>query len=80
MSTTKVAISIEEDLLAQIDELVEKQLFPNRSKVIREAIEEKLQRIKKTRLAVECAKLSPQFERALAEEGLSLEIEEWPEY
>ncbi len=80
MSTTKVAISIEKDLLAQIDELVEKQLFPNRSKVIREAIAEKLQRIKKTRLAIECAKLNPQFERALAEEGLSREIDEWPEY
>ena len=79
MPTTKVAISIERDLIMQIDELVKKQLFPNRSKVIQEAIMEKLSRINKSRLAVECSKLDPKFEQALAEEGLT-EIDEWPEY
>lgn len=79
MPTTKVAISIEKDLILQIDELVKKQLFPNRSKVFQEAIMEKLSRINKSRLAVECLKLDPQFEQALAEEGLA-EIDEWPEY
>ena len=32
------------------------------------------------RLADECAKLDPKFEKALAEEGLGLELESWPEY
>ena len=31
-------------------------------------------------LARECAKLNPEFEQSLAEEGLSTELEEWPEY
>jgi hypothetical protein len=31
-------------------------------------------------LARECAKLDPAFERAMAEEGMSAEVTEWPEY
>lgn len=31
-------------------------------------------------LARECAKLDPEFEKAIAEEGLSVELNEWPEY
>ena len=80
MSTTKVAISIEKNLLNQIDEMVSKQVFPNRSKAIQEAVKDKLTRINKSRLAIECSKLDPKFEQALADEGLSTEIEEWPEY
>ena len=80
MSTTKVAISIEKNLLSQIDEMVSKQVFPNRSKAIQEAVKEKLSRINKSRLAIECAKLDPKFEQALSDEGLATEIEEWPEY
>ncbi len=41
---------------------------------------EKLLRIERSRLAQECAKLDPAFEKALAEEGLSEELKEWPEY
>ena len=36
--------------------------------------------IEKSRLAQECAKLDPTFEKALAEEGLSEDLAEWPEY
>lgn len=32
------------------------------------------------RLAIECAKLDPTEEQALAEEGMELELEEWSEY
>jgi hypothetical protein len=31
-------------------------------------------------LARECAKLDPKYEAALAEEGMSSEAEQWPEY
>jgi Arc/MetJ-type ribon-helix-helix transcriptional regulator len=55
-------------------------VFPNRSKAIQEAVEEKLKRMEKTRLAEECAKLDPKYEQTLAEEGFSSEIDEWPEY
>ena len=80
MSMTRVAISIEKSLLSQIDEMVSKHVFPNRSKAIQEAVKEKLSRLNKSRLAVECSKLDRDFERVIAEEGLSTEIEEWPNY
>jgi hypothetical protein len=32
------------------------------------------------RLARECAKLDPDFEKALAEESVAEELNEWPEY
>jgi Arc/MetJ-type ribon-helix-helix transcriptional regulator len=69
MSKTKVAITIEQPLLAYIDQLVAAQIFPNRSRAIEDAIEEQLERLEHGRLARECAKLNPAFEQALAEEG-----------
>lgn len=80
MATAKIAITIEEDILQRLDLLVKSQTFPNRSKAIQEAIKEKLNKIEHNRLEVECAKLNPEFEQALADEGLSSEIDEWPEY
>ena len=80
MSTAKIAITIEEDVLVKLDRLVSSKVFPNRSKAIQEAIREKLSRVNRSRLARECAKLDPAVERAIAEEGFSKEIEEWPEY
>ncbi len=80
MSTSKVAISIEKNILHQLDRLVSSHVFPNRSKAIQEAVKEKISRINHSRLARECSKLDPVFERALAEEGLSAEVNQWPEY
>ena len=80
MSTTKVAISIEEAVLQKLDQLVEKKIFSNRSKAIQEAIVEKINRMNHNRLANESAKLDVEFEQALANEGLSGETEEWREY
>lgn len=80
MSTAKVAITIEEDLLQRVDRLVSQRRFPNRSRAIQEAVREKLERLERTLLARECAKLDPEFERQLAEEGIGLDAVEWPEY
>jgi len=80
MSTAKIAITIEEDVLGKLDRLVSAKVFPNRSKAIQEAIKEKLSRVNRSRLARECAKLDPGIEKAIAEEGFSREIEKWPEY
>lgn len=80
MSTAKIAITIEEETLDKLDRLVSSKVFPNRSKAIQEAIKEKLARVNKSRLARECAKLDPAIEKAIAEEGFSQEIEQWPEY
>ena len=80
MPAAKVAISLDEDVLARLDRLVRQRAFPNRSKAIEEAVKEKLERLDRSRLARECAKLDPVFEKALADEGLSGELAEWPEY
>ena len=80
MAKSKIAISLDENTLERLDRLVKEDLFPNRSQAIQAAVEEKLARQKRSRLARECAKLDPKFERALAEEGLSRDLSEWPEY
>ena len=80
MSTAKIAITIEEDLLNKLDRLVSSKVFLNRSKAIQEAVAEKLTRVNKSRLARECAKLDPALEKAMAEEGFSQDMEQWPEY
>ena len=80
MAASKIAITMEEKLVKRLDDLVKSRIFPNRSKAIQEAVEEKLKRMEKTRLAAECAKLDPKYEQSLAEEGFSSELEEWPEY
>ena len=80
MSTTKVAISIDSDLIAEIDDLVARDVFPNRSKAIQEALRDKISRLKRTRLARECAKLDRREEQAMADEGLDREQSAWPAY
>ena len=80
MSRAKIAISLDETTLARLDRLVEQEIFPNRSQAVEVAVAEKLERIERSRLARECAKLERQFEKALAEEGLSEDAAEWPEY
>jgi metal-responsive CopG/Arc/MetJ family transcriptional regulator len=80
MAASKIAITLENDTLKRLDMLVKSNIFPNRSKAIQEAVAEKLTRMEKTRLAQECARLDPDFERSLAEEGFTSELEEWPEY
>jgi len=80
MSRSKIAITLEKNVLGRIDRLVSEAVFPNRSQAIQAAVEEKLERLERSRLARECAKLDPAFEKALAEEGLSEDLSEWPEY
>ncbi len=80
MAQAKVAITLNEHLLVRLDHLVREQVFASRSQAIQEAVREKLERLTQGRLARECAKLDPEFEQRLAEEGLSAEVETWPEY
>ncbi|WP_447970174.1 CopG family ribbon-helix-helix protein [Nitrospira sp. M1] len=80
MPRSKIAISLDESTLKRLDQLVDKASFPNRSQAIQEAVDEKLARLERSRLAQECAKLDPRFEKSLAEEGLSEDTSEWPEY
>lgn len=80
MATSKIAITIEQNLLTRLDYLVKSRVYPNRSRAVQEAVAEKLERIEKKRLAHECAKLDPTYEQAMAEEAFATEIDEWPEY
>lgn len=80
MPKTKVAVTLEADLVGRVDALVVRRRFRNRSQAIETALVEKLERLARTRLARECAKLDPKEEKALAEEGLAGELESWPEY
>ena len=80
MASIKVAVTIDEETLRQVDCLVNKKLFPNRSQAFQAALAEKLARVQRTRLATECAKLDPGLEQKLAEEGLGQELDAWPEY
>ena len=80
MPTNKVAITIDSDLLLKVDLLVSQKVFPNRSKAIQEALTEKLSLLRQTRLASECAKLDPQIEQQLAEEGIEGDLTQWPTY
>lgn len=79
MARSKIAITIDEKALAEIDRLVERGVFPNRSKAIESAVADRLQREQRSRLAVECGKLDRNEEQALAEEAIGGDGE-WPEY
>jgi Arc/MetJ-type ribon-helix-helix transcriptional regulator len=80
MNRAKVAITLEDGTLRELDRLVRERVFPNRSQAIQQALDDKLARLAGGRLARECAKLDPVEEKALAEEGLAGELSEWPEY
>jgi metal-responsive CopG/Arc/MetJ family transcriptional regulator len=80
MTTRKIAITMDEALVKQLDSMVKSKVYPSRSKAIQEAVADKLERVQKTRLARECAALDPAYERSMSEEGFSVEIDGWPEY
>jgi len=80
MSTAKVAITLEAELLKELDRQVQEGKFPNRSRAIQEAVQEKLARMDRTRLIRESAKLDPEYEQGVADEGLAEDFEEWPAY
>jgi Arc/MetJ-type ribon-helix-helix transcriptional regulator len=79
MSSAKIAISLDPKALREIDRLVRTGRFPSRSKLLQDALQEKLQRIDHSRLARECAKLEAPEERGLANETLRAEVP-WPVY
>lgn len=80
MAKSKIAITLDNEIVVRIDTLVHQRTYPNRSRAIEDAVRDKLTRLDRSRLATELSKLDPLFERSLAEEGLSQDQEEWPEY
>jgi Arc/MetJ-type ribon-helix-helix transcriptional regulator len=80
MGKEKIAITLDEEFIGELDRLVKRRVFRNRSQAIGEAVSEKLLRLKRSRLAIECAKLDRVAEKAMAEEGLTEDVSQWPEY
>jgi hypothetical protein len=72
----RLRTKMEEDLLLRDNfQRLLKVLLPEQ-----QAVEDKIARIDRSRLARECAKLDPKYEQSLAEEGFAMEIDEWPKY
>ena len=80
MGKAKIAITLDENFIGELYRLVGEHVFQNRSQAIQNAVSEKLTRMKHNRLSIECAKLEPSFEKAMAEEGLAEDVSQWPEY
>ena len=80
MTKAKVAITLERSVLDELDELVRRRLFDNRSQAIEIAVVEKLERHKRVRLVSALNDLDPLEEASLADEGLQTELSSWPEY
>jgi Arc/MetJ-type ribon-helix-helix transcriptional regulator len=77
MATEKVAVTVEGDLLHQIDRQVAAGRFPSRSRAVQEGLKLLLEREGRSRLLAELAKLDPQEERSLADERLTADVP-WP--
>src|SRR5262249_25133420 len=80
MPSAKIAITIERELLTRLDRLVKDHRLASRSRAVQEALREKLDRLDRSRLARECAKLDPASEQRLDDEGLPEDADQWPEY
>ena len=80
MTRAKIAITIDQVLLELLDSLVQNNIFQNRSQAINTALKEKLSRIQKTRLELECQKLVMQEEQEFADIGIEEDFREWERY
>ena len=65
----KIAITIDANLLADIDYLVEQKVYPSRSKAIEANLQLNRDSLRRRRFELECAKLEPTEEQELAEWG-----------
>jgi len=67
MTVAKIAITLDKDILIQVDRLVKEGKYKNRSKAIQDALKDKLRDWRRKRLIEEVSKLDPEEERAFAE-------------
>ena len=77
VATVKVAVSLDEETVREVDALVQQHAFPSRSRAIQEALAEKLIRLSRSRLAEQCKLLDPDEEKDMAEEFSPNELELW---
>lgn len=76
----KIAITLDPSLLKRLDYFVKHKIFKSRSQAIQLAVQETVERIEHTSLAQACEKLDPDFERQMADEGLTKDDETWSTY
>ena len=79
MAKSRITVTLASRVLGELDRLVARGLVPSRSQAIEAALDESLGRLADIRLSREVAKLDPDEERALAEEGMASELASWPE-
>ena len=80
MSKSKIAITVDSVVLADLDALVRSGRFPNRSRAFERAAEAELARVRRTSLAAACLDLDRAEERAMADDGLRDDTASWPAY
>jgi len=77
MPTAKVAVTVDRELLKEVDRWVKRGAYPNRSQAVQAALRNQADRWRRNRLVQELKKLDPREERALADERLRGDV--WPE-
>jgi len=77
MPASKVAVTLDQQTVKEVDRWVREGRYPNRSRAVQAALDEMKLRLRRSRLAREAAKLDMEEEKALAEEGLADDT--WPE-
>lgn len=81
MGATKIAVSLDDAVLRQLDRLVQNRSFSSRSQAVQAAVSVKIGRMMDNgALARECAKLDRATEQTLADEGLATDVASWPKY
>lgn len=80
MPKTKVTVSLDRALVREIDALVARGRFPNRTSAIEAAVAAELARARRSRLSTASRLLSIVEERAMADAGLGADAVDWPWY
>ena len=80
MGKSMITITLDDAVLETLDRLVEDSVYPDRDLAIQDALEYKLKVMDKSAFKRELAKMDPEFEQRMADEGLAADLEEWPEY
>jgi Arc/MetJ-type ribon-helix-helix transcriptional regulator len=74
----KIAVTLDQKTVADLDRWVSEGKYPNRSRALQSAMNLLSEREKRTRLLREFAKIDPQEEKRMAEQGLGDRA--WAEY
>lgn len=74
---SKIAITLDTDLVKKLDMLIQNKRFKNRSQAIQQVMRKQLEKIEHLRLAEECSKLDVHAEQHMADEGLEEDTSTW---